>query len=1574
MMQFKHSYPTLLFLLAFFSAPSLFGQCPAPTITVDPLPFCNFPLALKAEGGPYTAYRWDNLATTPQISVGANGTYTVTVTCADMSTATATTTLNFSPPTVRMAKSLIRPCLPGDPIHLQILTTNSIPGSTVFTVVSSNMDTIIFESGQVAGNNTMTLNLAPAGPITYSIIKAVSSTGCNYAIGTPKSTNILPVFETTEQFPTIAGDPFFCYGGSTQLTILAPDPTPTSYLWITPGFPQWTLPIYNVSVEANYLVNVNYGADCQILLQQYVEEIQPMPDIVGAPICSGSVTTLSTSQPYVSYEWSNGDTSPEIEVDQPGEYRVTITDSYGCTGFATQFVQQIQSPNLSINGPIVLCTGQNNATLIASASNIATFAWSTGASTANINITGPGEYTVTVTSNNGCTAETSQIVEQIITPVIALTSPVLICQGASAVLSPTINGTPDPAYQWSTGATTATITVSTGGVYRVSVSDVTLSCTASVFTLVTILPLPVPVITTSSPTICEGATMVLNPNLGAGNSFLWSTGATTGNLSTGTAGTYTVTVTAANGCTGTDSESVTVLPVPHPQITGPKSMCGKDSVFISTTEFQEISWSTGATTSGVWVKNAGNYNVVVTNSVGCTGSAVISIANTLPGTLAINGPITLCGADSVTLVATGPFINYSWSNGINNDSVLVNTAGTYNVIATDNLGCTATRSAVITNQGVFGTAVSFAPLCNSTVNLNAENGFAAYAWSSGSTTQTYQANAAGTYTVTVSNAAGCTSSATYDVTVLPEAPVPAVAGPLGICPENTGNLTVAGTYPAYAWSTGSTTATAIAPAPGIFTVTVTDDFGCTGTGIVTVGTFASPLPEIAGSQTVCNGQPSELSVSNTYTAFIWNTGASSASINVNAAGTYTVTVTNTNGCTSATSIDITSSDILSPNIAIAPYNCDGQLTIDAGAGYTTYLWSNGATTSNIAVDATGEYGITVTNDAGCIGTTTQLIESIPSTPPLSLQGATIFCSNASTILEASANFNTYVWSTGSNNISVEIATAGTYTVTATDTNGCTRTAELSVSTNTAPEPVIAANGFDCNGNLNLVAGGPYESYSWDGGAVTETLVIGQVGTYSVTVVDGNGCTGTNEITILSIPQRPQVSMTGPNRICTGTTSTFEATAGFPVYLWSNGETTASIDVTNAGVYTVTVTDQNTCTATAEQSLDLLVLPVPVVDQAPYNCDGLLTLSTAELNLFTYSWSNGTTTASTTVSTTDIYTVTVTDPDGCTGTAEATADVPQSPVTQIVITPLPNYIVQLEATTGFQSYAWSNGDQTAATVIMASGIYTVTVTDALGCTATASAEVLLAFQPLTVSSTPGELTCANGNDGEVELCINGGQAPYTATSVPSVPFQISASGNCDQVITFNGISAGDFNWTLMDANNVSTSGSYTFINPDPISGSSTVAGSTVTVTAAGGIPPYQYSLDGSTFQTSPVFTNLPNGAYQVVILDGRGCTFLTGTVIVFTVSTDNPAGDPKMQITPNPGDGNFWLTLENYQAEEVQLSIWDVAGRNIRQFTLQTGGSGISRHPIDLNEVSEGTYMIQVRTDKATKTIPVVLIR
>lgn len=1574
MMPIKHHYLALLILLPIFAASTAaLAQCPAPEIIVDPLPFCNFPLALKADGGPYVSYRWNTLETTPQISVSANGTYTVTVTCADMTTATRTTTLNFTPPTVRMLRSVIRPCLPGQNVLIQLETSSGFAGNNIFKVRTSNGDTITLEEPINAGLDTISFVAMPAAGTTYTILSGISLSGCQYAIGSPKVTTILPIFESEEQYPTIGGTPYFCKNSSTQLNVIWSDPEPTSFLWVTPGYPTSPFSFYNVTNEGTYFVDVRYGTDCIITLSQFVDEKQPTPVIQGSPICSGATTTLSLTETYVNYEWSTGDASPEVEITEPGNYRVTVTDEFGCTGIASKTIAQVPSPIVSINGPIVLCTGQTSAQLVASGFNIAQYSWSTGATTANLLITGPGDYSVTVTSNNGCTGENTTTVENVATPTASIPGASFVCAGDTLTLSP-VYSTPEAAYQWTGGATTSTIRVTTGGLYRVTVYDPTLSCSSTAFTLVTVVQKPAPNIIASDPTACQGNIIQLNTNYSntPGFAHLWSNGYSIPTTQTIVAGTYTVTVTEPHGCSGTDTIQVVVFPVPNPTITGPKSLCGRDSVQLTTTLFPQVQWSTGDTTLTTWVQDAGSYSVVVTNVFGCTSAVSFSVANTTPGTLAVNGGNTLCGSDSLTLVANGPFNTYNWSTGTSSNSIIVNSPGSYTVTATDNFGCTASRTTPVTNQGGFSTAIAYAPLCNSTVSLTAESGFTGYAWSSGVLAQVFQAEATGTYTVTVTNAGGCTASASYQVTVLPDAPTPVINGPAGLCPSTSGNLSLTDTYQSYSWSTGSNTATAVAAAPGTYTVTVTDNNGCTGTNAITLGSFNSPSPEIAGSQTICNGATSELSVSSNYIAFAWSTGANTSTISIGNAGTYTVTVTNANGCTSATSLEVIESNILSPSVGVEPYNCNETLTLNAGAGYTTYLWSTGDTTATTVINTPGDYAITVTDAAGCIGTSIRTVTTIPATPALSIDAPAAFCSNGTATITASTGFSTYAWNTGSSNLDIEVDSAGTYSVIATDGNGCTRTAEVSLSVNQAPQPAISIESYDCNGALTLTADGSFNVYSWDDGSNAQTFTTDSTGTYTVTVTDANGCTGNVSFNVSSIPVAPVISIAGPASLCTGTTGQLIATPGFASYLWSNADTTNGITVSEAGTYTVIVTDNDNCTSSAEQFIDSLASPVPAIMPLPYECDGVITLTAP--GYIDYQWSTGANAEVTFAEITGSYSVTVTAANGCTGITSSDIVVPVLPDPQIVEIPLPNYIVQLEATPGFTAYIWSNGDTTANTIITETGFYTVIVTDSLGCTATATAEVILDIPQLTLTSTIHEITCANSDDARVEICINGGQPPYTVASTPGVVFQTSTTPDCDELVVFIDIPNGNFEWSVTDANNVTLADSYTFIDPTPIIATASGADSTITAVVSGGVPPYQYSIDGVNYQNSPVFEDLNDGAYQVYVLDDRGCNVLTNIVIIFTNGTTNVSDTWKLQITPNPGDGNFWLTLENYDADEIQLSIWDVSGKMLQQYSLATGNTPSFRHGINLTSAGAGTYFVQVRTSKGTKTIPVVLMR
>lgn len=1570
LLQRLSGYITVLTIFLTLCSSTAFGQaCPDPVITLKPDPICNPPVELTVTPtDTYITYLWNTGATTDRISVAVSGTYSVTVKCADGSSKSTSITATVPNRQARFASSILRPCLLGDDvlISLQLVGTPPLPGPHEFMIISSFNDTIIY-------NNEMApfgFVVNPSVITSYRLVTAKSLiSGCSYPIGVPNKVVVTPVFEDPSQLPTLDGDLFYCKGSQTTLTLNVSQ-DPDSILWTNQPTFNTQSPTFTTGVAGSYVVRTVYGGQCSVAIPFEIEEIAPSPVIQGSFVCIGNPSTITTTEPFVEYEWSNGDTGPIATVDQPGLYTVTITDTKGCTGTATKFLQGAPLPNPFINGPEVLCSTQPSITLVANAPNIVNYAWSTGATSINIFVTEGGSYTVTVTDNKGCTNEITQNVEAIMTPTASMLATPL-CAGGNVTLDP-VTSSEDVAYLWSNGATTSTITITTSGLYRVTVSDPSLTCNTTTFTNVTVVPLPVATITTATPQFCEGKTATLIAS-GPGT-FAWSTGTTGAVLNTTVGGTYTVTITNSVGCKSTSSIAVTLVENPKPQILGPRSLCGKDSILLSIGgSFPNKTWSTGDTSSAIWIKNVGNYGLLVSNSFGCTGTAIANITVSTPGTVAIAGAASLCNKDSLILVASGPFTNYTWNNGIKNDSLIVKTGGDYTVLATDALGCTSSRSVNIGNGGNFVAAVGFKALCDQTVRLEADPSFSAYAWSSGSTLSFEQTGSLGNYTVTVTNADGCTSTSTYAVTVLPQAPTPAVTAPVAICPGNSGTLALTDTYPGIAWSTGSNNTSVSINQSGIFTVTVTDQYGCTGDKEVTVGAFPVPQVDIAGSTTLCNGTQSVLSVGGTYSSIEWSTGVSTASTTIASAGTYTVTVSNNNGCTATSATTVTTANFLTPNIAVDPYDCNNQLSLNAGTSYSTYLWSTGATTNTIGITLAGNYTLTVTDDLGCTGTAAQNISSIPTTPTLAIQGEIVFCDNIGTDLTATPGFNTYLWSNGNNASQINVSTSANYTVTATDSNGCTATAVTGVVALAAPTPSISVLPSECNGLLSLSSGGPYTAYLWNDNSAESTLIIATEGAYTVTVTNAEGCTGVDNIQVTNIPDRPTVEITGTNRICPNGTGTISASTGFTNYLWSNGDISADIIVNEATTYTVTVTDIVGCTATSEIQVELLDAPTPDLGQEPYTCNGNITLAVSGV-FAAYNWSSGGISNTETVNTSGLYTVTVTSVDGCTGTTAQQVTIPTAPSTQITQTPAANFTVDLSTDAGFQSYNWSDGNQTISTNVATSGIYTVTVTDSNNCTATATTSVTIVPPPLTVLSNPTSISCFNANDGTLTLCINGGQSPYTIVSAPPVPSQGTSTPECTQLVTYSGIPAGGFSWSVTDANGTIFSDIALFPNPSAINATAAVSLSTITVSATGGTPGLEYSIDGINYQSSAAFTNIPNGTYTVSVRDANGCIKTIPDVVVMVSGTTDLVRDWKVQILPNPSNGFFTLKMDNCGSDQIQVSIWDIAGRAVRQLQLSTDNCYQVSQAIDLSDAPAGSYLVQVRTENAALALPVVIVR
>lgn len=356
----------------------------------------------------------------------------------------------------------------------------------------------------------------------------------------------------------------------------------------------------------------------------------------------------------------------------------------------------------------------------------------------------------------------------------------------------------------------------------------------------------------------------------------------------------------------------------------------------------------------------------------------------------------------------------------------------------------------------------------------------------------------------------------------------------------------------------------------------------------------APVAIIAGNNIVCAGVSSVFTAAGG-TSYVWSTAQTTSSITVSTSGTYTVTVISPNGCTNIATRTLTVNPL--PTAAITGNNvvCAGITTVFTATGGTTYIWSASAqTTASIAVSTAGTYTVTATNANGCTNTATRTLTVNPL-PVITFSVTNATCGNANGSITATGG-TTYFWSNISSTATISNLAAGVYTVTATNANGCSATANAMVLNTGGPAISISLfiTNIGCNqintGAINgTVAGGiaPY-TYDWShlaGPSNPEDLSNLSAGTYCVTATDANGCIATSCATVT----QPAVTVL-TSTSCENTASV-QPLGGTPPfnYLWNNGATTAAANF-QPGTYTVTVTDASGCTLA--QTFDIAPNPDP----------------------------------------------------------------------------------------------------------------------------------------------------------------------------------------------------------------------------------------------------------------------------------------------------------------------------------------------------------------------------------------------
>ncbi len=615
------------------------------------------------------------------------------------------------------------------------------------------------------------------------------------------------------------------------------------------------------------------------------------------------------------------------------------------------------------------------------------------------------------------------------------------------------------------------------------------------------------------------------------------------------------------------------------------------------------SWNTGGAASSVTNLVAGTYSVTITDFYGCTSSTVVNI--TQPAVLTATAVVTKSvscfggndGALSVNVNGGTQAYSYSWTTSATNASISTLVIGNYFVTVTDNYGCTAVSQAVNVSQPAILTVnpVGASALCNgqssgsATATGNGGVGGYIYTWSTGSATNTAGNLAAGIYTVSVTDGNNCVSSNTVliaEPSILSLTVTPADAH----CNQSDGSATVnasGATAPySYLWNTGITTPTLSSIAAGTYSITVTDDNGCTSASSVQVNNLNGVTANIQASSPAscngaCDGWATAVGISgNAPYNYLWSNANASNNANNLCAGTFSVTITDDDGCTATTTVVISQPAAITSTLTTTAVNCfggnDGNISvanISGGTAPFNYLWTNGSAGNSISNTSAGTYSVTITDDNGCSGVFSGTITS-PTQLTVNASPATAVCSGTAVNITAAANGGTpaynYSWSNGLNGASASFTpgVSGNFSVTVTDAKNCTAIGNVSVTVWDLPVVTFNSDNVSGCGPLcinfeNTTPNSLTSAWSFGDGTtgygITADNCYSLPGSYNVslTVTDINGCSNSlikpSYITVHPDPVAAFVMNPQPTTILNTTIFFTDKSVGATAWNWSFGD-------------------------------------------------------------------------------------------------------------------------------------------------------------------------------------------------------------------------------------------------------------------------------------------------------------------------------------------------------------------------------------------------------------------------------------
>ncbi len=723
---------------------------------------------------------------------------------------------------------------------------------------------------------------------------------------------------------------------------------------------------------------------------------------------------------------------------------------------------------------------------------------------------------------------------------LSLTPDMTLCSIAGTQLQATPSSGVGVTYTWtpndgSLNSTTIANPIATPNVtttYAVNAVNAS-GCTATEDVTITVGQLFSLNVTTSGDTLCQGQNAQLNAVVGGGSGLTYAwTGAGLNNSSIANpiatptqTTTYSCTVIhTASGCQLTQSITIVVN-------TGYTANAGADQTVCSALGLQlsvqhnvpnpHYAWTPEANlNSGViaapTITNdvTATYTVTVSDAQGCSVSDQVTITRAFTGTPTTQS-VAACANVPPTLTAPAPGVSYAWNTGASTASIVPTASGPHTVTITDGQGCQAITTFNVTLHALpvvdLGNDIA---LCGATNQLlDAGNAGSNFLWSTNENTQTINASTSGVYSVTVTNANNCSASDAVNVQ-FNAMPVDALQD-VTTCISSLPTLNAGNTGSTFVWSTNATSQSITPTASATYSVQVTTGQNCVDTFDAVVTLAPLVTVSLGNDTSICQGQSLTLDAGTPGSTYLWNTNATTQTIDVSANGTYSVTVSN-GWCTASDVINVTvvpgPVDVLANST-----RCSGEtVTLDAGNVGCSYLWSTNATNQAITVTTGSTYSVTLTNQAGCSATFDAEVVFV-APPNVDLGVDTVLCEGRVLTVDAGNTGSTYQWSTGSQVQTIGIGQAGTYSVTVN--NGyCSRNDDITVLFNPSPARMAVNEFHTCLDDepkyVVIDAGNAGSQHSWSTGETTQVIMASAYGWYYVHVTNAYDCTAQDSARVI----------------------------------------------------------------------------------------------------------------------------------------------------------------------------------------------------------------------------------------------------------------------------------------------------------------------------------------------------------------------------------------------------------------------------------------------------------------------------